>query len=569
MTYRTLLRVLFIFCCFSPLKAQKIEPITVTKSIQNKIDSIFKKYNNLNTPGLSVGFMQNGKLLFSKGYGMADLEHNIPVNTSSVFSLASVSKQFTVFAILLLEEEGKLSLEDDIRMYLPKFKNYGNIITLRQLANHSSGIRSQLQLLGQVGYTSDNIITKKKVHKIIFNQEELNFKPGSEFSYSNSGYVLLAEIVAEVSGKSFPIFMKENVFEPLAMNNSFVMDDYHKIVKNKANSYGIENEVYVNAPANYSYYGSTGLYTTLNDFSKWTSNFNNPKVGNSAIFKKMNTLAVLNNGKTYGHALGQFVGDFNGLKQIYHSGGDAGYRAFLGRFPEQDVAVLLLSNNSTIDAQGKALEMADLFLKPYYKSNSITEPNSSKSKIIKLATKDLMKHSGSYINTNNYVIRDILVRSDTLIYSRQDQNGRATPLLRLDKQNTFQLGNNKNVQAFFSKSGTTESLGILVNGEEVEVYNKYLPKKYSVKELEEFTGSYYSKELDTKYILKIEKGVLTVSHSKMDFITLKSIKLDSFLALSWQFRSLKFERNQNHLVDGFRISSDRAKNVYFEKTTKN
>ena len=569
MIHKILLGILFLFFCFSPAKAQGIKQIEVSKSIENKIDSIFKEYDNPATPGLSVGFMQNGKLIFSKGYGMADLEHNNPIDTSSVFSLASVSKQFTVFAILLLEQQGKLSLNDNVRKHIPKFNNYSETVTLQQLANHSSGIRSQLQLLGQAGYISDNVITKEDALKIIYDQEELNFKPGSEFSYSNSGYVLLAEVVEKVSGRPFSLFMKENVFEPLAMNNSFVMDDYHKIIKNRANSYEIENGTYVNAPANYSYYGSTGLYTTLIDLKKWASNFSNPKIGNRDLFEKMNTLAVLKNGKNYGYALGQFVGDFNGLKQIYHSGGDAGYRAFFGRFPEQNVAVLLLSNNNTVDAQSKALEMVDIFLKPYYKSNSTTQPISSKPKIIQLEVLDLKKFSGSYLNPNNYIIRKIFVRNDTLIYSRQDQDGRETPLLALNKENTFQLGDSEKVQAFFSKSGTIESISILVGGEKVEFYSKYLPKKYPTKELEEFVGTFYSKELDTKYILETKNGILTVSHPKMNLITLQPIKLDSFLGSSWQFRSLEFDRNEKNKIKGFRISSGRVKNVRFEKIAHN
>ncbi len=562
---KTSLGILFLFFFFTITQAQEIEPIIVSKSIENKIDSIFKQYDNTSTPGISLGFMQNGKLIFSKGYGMADLEHDIPVDTSSVFSLASVSKQFTVFAILLLEQRGKLSLNDDIRKHLPEFKNYGEIITLRQLANHSSGIRSQLQLLGLTGYISDNVITKKDVHRIIYNQEELNFKPGSEFSYSNSGYVLLAEVVEKVSGTSFSLFMEENIFDPLEMNNSFVMDDYHKIIKNRANSYEIENDTYVNAPANYSYYGATGLYTTLNDFSKWAANFSNLKIGSPEIFKKMNTLAVLNNGESYGVALGQFVGNFNGLKQIYHSGGDAGYRAYLGRFPEQNVAVLLLSNNNIVNAQGKALEIAGIFLKPYYINNSTVEVSANKLKVIKLPTSKLKKFSGNYLNPNNYIIRDIFVRNDTLIYARQEQNDRESPLKALNKEGTFQLGNSKDVQVVFSKKGTTESVSILVNGKEVEIYNKYLPKKYSAKELEEFVGTYYSKELDTKYLLAIKEGKLTVSHPKMDLITLQSVKSDGFLNSSWQFRFLEFKRNEENQIKGFRISSDRVKKVRFKK----
>ena len=569
MLNKTLFGIVIFICCIHIANAQETKQTNFSKSSEDKIDSIFQEYDNSVTPGVSIGLMQNGKLIFSKGYGMADLEHNIPIDSSSVFSLASVSKQFTVFAVLLLEQQGKLSLDDDIRKHLPKFPNYGEKITLRQLANHSSGIRSHLQLLGQAGYISDNVITKEDAEQVIYRQAELNFKPGTEYNYSNSGYVLLAEIVEKVSGEPFSLFMKENVFDPLKMNNSFVMDDYHRVVKNRANSYENENGTYVNAPANYSYYGSTGLYTTIIDLSKWASNFSNPKIGNKDIFKKMNTIAVLKNGNKYEYALGQFIGNFKGLEQIYHSGGDAGYRAYLGRFPNENISVLLLSNNNTVDAQGKALEIADIYLESFYEKNLVNETVSNELKTIKLSTSELKKFSGSYLDTNNYLIREIFVRNDTLIYSRKDQNGRETKLLALDKPNTFQFSNNNNVQAIFRKSGTKQSLKILVDNEEVESYSKYLPKRYSLEELKEFAGSFYSIELDTHYVLKIIDGNLTIFHPKMELITLQSIKADSFLGSSWRFRSLEFQKNESNQIEGFRISSDRAKNVLFKKTTVN
>ena len=566
MRNKVLFGIVLFICCFHITTAQETEQTEFSKSCKDKINSIFKEYDNSVTPGVSIGLVQNGKLIYSKGYGMADLEHNIPIDSSSVFSLASVSKQFTVFAVLLLEQQGELSLDDDIRKHLPEFPDYGEKITLRQLANHSSGIRSHLQLLGQGGYISDNVITKKNAHQVIFRQAELNFKPGTEYNYSNSGYVLLAEIVEKVSGEPFSLYMKENVFDPLKMNNSFVMDDYHRIVKNRANSYENENGTYVNAPANYSYFGSTGLYTTIIDLSKWVSNFSNPKIGNKDIFMKMNTMAVLNNGNKYEYALGQFVGNFKGLEQIYHSGGDAGYRAYLGRFPNENISVLLLSNNNTVDAQGKALEIADIYLKSFYKKNLENDvPVSNELMTIKLSTSELKKFSGSYLDANNYLIREIFVRNDTLIYSRKDQNGRETKLLALDKPNTFQFANNNNVQVIFRKSGTKQSISILVDNEEVESYNKYLPKKHSLEELEEFTGTFYSSDLETHYIFKIIDGNLTISHPKMELIQLQSIKADSFLGSSWRFRSLEFQRNSGNQIEGFRISSDRARNVFFEK----
>ena len=535
----------------------------ITKSNKKRIDSIFKEYNNTKTPGVAVAFLQNEKIIFAKSYGMADLEHSIPISSSSVFSLASVSKQFTVFAILLLEEQGKLSLNDDIRKYLPAFKNYGRKITIKNLANHSSGIRDVLKLLGKAGYITDNIITKNDVHRMIYNQKELNFPTNTAFSYSNSGYVLLAEIVEKVSRKSFPEFLKEHIFIPLKMNDSFVMDNYHQIVKNRANSYEIENQEYVNAPANYSYYGSSGLFTTINDLAKWTFNFSNHKVGNKQIFDKMSTLGTLDNGDTYGYGLGQFVGNFNGLKQIYHAGAAAGYRAYLGRFPEINAAILLLSNNNTLYGQGKALELANVFLEPYYKKEEKQSTPKKSQKILQLPTSKLKKYVGSFLNSENYLIRNIILRNDTLIYSRPDEGNRETSLLPLSK-NTFQLGNLQHVLVSFN-GDNCNTLNIIVGKKTEESYQAFLPKEYTENELKQFEGLFYSEELDTKYELKIEGGILKALHPKIGKIELKPIKEDTFLSNGWQFQSLKFERGSATKIIGFRISSDRAKHVKFIK----
>lgn len=558
MQKKIILGVVLLFWNISFVKSQKTE---LSKTIESQIDSIFKEYNNATTPGVAVGFIQNGKLLFSKGYGMADLEHNIPIDTNSIFSLASVSKQFTAFAILILEEQGKLSLQDDVRKYLPRLKDYGSIITIEQLINHTSGIRSHLHLLGQTGYISDNVITKKDALSIIYAQEELNFKPNSDFGYSNSGYVLLAEIVEKVSGQPFSIFMKENIFIPLGMNDSFVMDDYHKIVKNRAESYEIENGAYVNALANYSYYGSTGLYTSLIDLSKWTASFGSTKNIHSSIFKKMNEL----DDSRFGYSLGQFFRNYKGLEQIYHSGGDAGYRTYLGRFPRENAAVFLLSNNNTIEGQSKALAVADIFLATHFIENQESETPSKKIQTTNLSNAEAASLVGTYFNPDSYLVREIILRNDTLIYSRQEQNGRETPLLKLEEENTFQLGNNQNIKVRFDKIDKQESVSIIEGDVEVEYYTKYLSKQYSIDELQEFVGTYYSKELDTKYVLEVRDGTLTVIHPKMSMIDLHSLKPDTFLSSSWQFKVLEFERNENNQIIGFRISSDRAKRVRFEK----
>ncbi len=553
-----------IFLIFLSLCSQSLLTAQIAKGLELKVDQVFKVYDNSETPGISIGFIKDGQLQFSKSYGMANLEHQIPVSDTTVFSLASVSKQFTALAILLLEEQGKLSLDDDIRKYLPEFKDYGSKITIKMLANHTSGIRGHLSLIGQAGIVPDNVITTTMVHDMIYRQQELNFTPGSKFSYSNSGYVLMAEIVEKVSGQTFAEFMEKEIFQPLGMHDSFVMDDFHRIIKNRARSYQLWSEGYVNAPANYSYYGSTNLYTTLQDLSKWSLNFGQIKVGSKAIFEKMNTLGILNNGETFGYALGQFRTDFNGLTQISHSGGDAGYRAFLGRFPEQQAAVLLLSNNSTVYAERKALEVADLFLKANYpvKTKDIT-PELATNTFIKIKPEELKQWAGSYLNSENYLVRNISLRNDSLIYTRPEQGNRETVLLALSSS-TFQMGADPNMVLKF-KEGSLNAIQVLKNGKILESYQAYKSVDYNTVALQQFTGEFYSEELETEYKLQIEGEKLVVQHPKMWDVELSALTMDVFLANTWRFRSLVFERNAKEEVIGFRISSDRAENVKFVK----
>ena len=534
----------------------------------NKVDSIFNTYNNNEVPGVSIGFIKDNKLEFCRSYGMSNLENDISINENTIFNLASVSKQFTAFAIVLLEEEGKLSLEDDVHKYIPELYDYGEKITLKQLANHTSGIRSHLQLLGLKGYISDNVITKQDALQIIFSQRELNFKPGEKYGYSNSGYVLLAEIVERVSGMSFPEFLKKRVFEPLQMNNTFVMDDYHKVIKNKAASYEIENGNYVNAPSNYSYYGSTGIYTSITDFSKWVLNFFNPKVGSDKLFKKMTTETFLNNGQTTGYGLGLRVGTYNGHTYINHSGGDAGYVAFMGLFPQHKAAVFLLSNNNTVNAEGKALEVADIMMTPSQQNNppDHTQPLSENNRNTKIEIKnsELKQLEGHYLSNENFLIRNLIIKDGSLYFSRPEQNHRETKLIPIGK-GIFQFDGNPTVTAEFRKEQEKVTINILMNGTIVETYDKYNRKTYTKKQLKIFEGSYYSPELDTTYKLTVMDDLLFVTHPKMGNIAIASVKKNGFIGSSWQFRFIEFEENNQEQITGLRVTADRARNIYFKR----
>ncbi|SDM24751.1 serine hydrolase domain-containing protein [Kriegella aquimaris] len=342
-----------------------------SNELELKIDSIFENFNDINKPGATVAVVKNQKIVFKKGYGSANLEYGIPNSPSTIFHIASVSKQFTVFSILLLEKEGKLSFDDDIRKHIPQVPDFGKTITLRHLASHTSGMRDQWGLLGMAGWRQDDIITKEHILKLVFQQKELNFNPGESYMYCNTGFTLLAEVVARISGKTFAEFTEENIFKPLSMSNTLFYDDHEKIVKNRAYSYKtVKENVYKKSVLNYANVGATSLFTTVEDLALWSMNFSSYVVGNEYIFNKMNTLAVLNNGETFGGAYGQFINKYKGLNQIQHDGVDAGYRSYLGRFPDQNFSVMVFGNLGQSNPINLSLQVADLYLKDSFEKES-------------------------------------------------------------------------------------------------------------------------------------------------------------------------------------------------------
>ncbi|MBL4888231.1 MAG: beta-lactamase family protein, partial [Flavobacteriaceae bacterium] len=229
------------------------------------IDIVFAEYDNIDKPGAAVAVVKDGEIVFQKGYGSANLEYGIPVTSSTIFHIASISKQFTVFSILLLVDEGKLSFDDDVRKYIPEVPDFGKIITLRHLASHTSGLRDQWNLLAMAGWRLDDVINKEHILKIVAKQKVLNFDPGEEYSYSNTGFTLLAEVVSRVSGKSFAEFTRSRIFDSLGMSNTLFYDDHEKIVKNRAYSYFSDDTGYKKSVLSYANVGATSLFTTVED----------------------------------------------------------------------------------------------------------------------------------------------------------------------------------------------------------------------------------------------------------------------------------------------------------------
>jgi CubicO group peptidase (beta-lactamase class C family) len=326
------------------------------------VDQIFAKWSS-STPGCAVGVAVGGKPVLLKAYGMADLEHDVRNTADTIFEAGSVAKQFTALAVQLLAGDGKLSLDDPVRKYIPELPDYKVPLTIRHMLTHTSGLRDWGSVAGIAGAPrTTREYTHAHVLDIVSRQQSLNFQPGEHYSYSNTGFNLAAMIVARVSGMSFAEFSQQRIFVPLGMTKTSWRDDHTRIVKGRAIAYSFENgEYHIEMPFE-NVHGNGGLLTTVGDLLIWNENFVNPKVGSAMLLREMSMVGKFNDGKPQAYALGLMVGDYRGVKNVSHSGSTAGYRAHLNRFPESHTAVAVLCNGSDGDATRSANYVSDQFL---------------------------------------------------------------------------------------------------------------------------------------------------------------------------------------------------------------
>ncbi len=522
------------------------------------IHKIFEDYDSLENPGVSVAVIKGGKIVFKDGYGSANLEYDIPIEPSTVFHVASVSKQFTVFSILLLQQEGKLSLDDDIRKHIPEVPDFGTTISLRHLATHTSGLRDQWDLLRIAGWRMDDVITTEHILKLVSQQKELNFQPGEKYRYCNTGFTLLAEVVSRASGFAFPKFTQKKIFEPLKMKKTLFFDDHERIVKERAYSYKKEGGIYKKSRLNFANAGATSLFTTAEDLALWVLNFKDPTVGNPAIIDQMNTLAVLNNGETFGGAYGQFIRTYKGHKQIQHSGADAGYRSYLGRFPDDDLAVITLSNFADSNPWELALKVADLYLK----DESEPEKEERKPSVYKsLSPEHLQQFEGHYWNKQDELNRQIRLENDTLRYIRSESN--STALVPVDFNKFEMLNVPINVTVEFTKENNKKEMKVTeAEGNEYR-FDQYLPIDLSTFNISPYEGTYFSPELMTEYQILYKNGKLLARHYRLGEIPLKIIREDLMEAPGGI--KIQMQRDENKRVIGMKVSTGRVDDLWFGK----
>ncbi|MBS1603297.1 MAG: serine hydrolase, partial [Bacteroidetes bacterium] len=474
---------------------------TLSPQLADRIDSLFSRWDKTSSPGCAIGIVRNDSLIFSKGYGMANLEYGVPLSPKTIFHVASVSKQFTAYAILLLERQRKLHLDDDIHKYLTWFPDLKEKITIRNLLNHSSGIRDQWELLAIAGTRLDDVITQEQIIKILARQQGLNFKPGTDWSYSNSNFTLLAEIVRSVSGQTLRQFTDSAIFRPLGMTNTHFHDDYTEIVPNRASSYSTpKQDHFANAVLSYSNVGATSLFTNIDDMSKWIINFYAPAVGDQATIQELTEPLLINGEKMHNYAKGIVTDSIYGQLRYQHSGGDAGFRTFVSVFPQLKMGFIIFSNLSDINVQRKNDQLTALFIKdPAGRQDRSSRRDSSQA--VLGDTKDLEKFTGSYIADDG--TRFTFVIKDQKLYAIPPD--RKYHLLIRSETSTWQVFADTTSTFVFSRGNSDHS-----SAEEYWPVGNHLHwEKYDTaartdRQLAEYTGAYYCPELDCTYRISLK-----------------------------------------------------------------
>ncbi len=508
----------------APAPAAHATQAAVAVAVEPQVDAVFARWTP-STPGCAVGVASGGKPVLAKGYGMSDLEHDVKIVPDTIFEAGSVSKQFTAAAVLLLAHEKKLSLDDPARKYIPELPEYSTPVTIRQMLNHTSGLRDWGNIASIGGWPrTTRVHTHAHVLEIVSRQRATNFTPGTQWSYSNTGFNLAAIIVQRVSGMPFPEFTRTRLFQPLGMTRTSWRDDYTRIVKGRAMAYNSRDDGFHTLMPFENVYGNGGLLTTVGDLLKWNENFTKPVVGTPALLAEQQARGTFNDGRPHGYGLGLFLGVHQGLPEVYHSGSTAGYQAFLTRFPDQRVSVAVLCNSSGAQATQYAHAVADLYLA------------------------DRMKPAAPAPSLTAQQIQDVagLYRSAT--------TGLA---LRIGGSERDATRGRKWTFDGHGRASATDEYGT------VEKYERVEPAKYTDEQLAELAGTYTSADAETVLTLVVENHAPVLKRRPDVTIPLIPTYEDAFTA--GQLGTMIVRRDANGRPVALSIVQDRVWDLPFTR----
>ena len=551
------------------IELKNIEPVATDP--EKRVDQFMFPYDRTDTPGAAVAVVKKDKVIFSKAYGMANLTYDIPFTTETLNNIGSTSKQFTAFAILLLAKQGKLSLDDDIRDYIPELPEFGRKVTLRNLLTHTSGYREfiNLLILGGLNLGEGDYINKEEVIEIVQAQPELQNDPGAEWNYNNTGFSLLSTVVERITEQKFPEWMRKKIFEPIGMTHTQVRAHPREVVPNSAMGYlftkegGFEEGRDIASSA-----GAGGIYSTVGDLAKWISNFRKGKVGGEDIIDQMFTRFVLTDGDTTGYGLGLFIDKFKGLERVHHGGADIAHRSMLMYFPEINAGVITQSNHARF--QGTI-------------PNQIAEAFFAEHMTVDAGEKDKTEAPSAFnpedydpVKFDEFVGRYELeaVPGIILEFTREEDKffTQATNQPKVEiaptSDSTFKiLIVDASITFHRNAENEVESLTLHQNGDHPAKRLMDEPWKPSAVDLQVYTGRYFSKELETFYTLEVEDSTLVVKHKRMADIKLTPSKIDTFTA-SFPISNLIINRDEAGEVIGLKVGNGRTRDVKFDRLNK-
>ncbi|PPU65820.1 serine hydrolase domain-containing protein [Xanthomonas pisi] len=547
-------------CATQPTLAQAADTSPADRHAQ--VDAIFAPWSGNTTPGCAVGISRDGTLEYARGYGMSNLEYDTPITPKSIFYAASISKQFTAFSIGLLAQDGKLSLDDDIRRYVPEIPDYGNTITIAHLVHHTNGLREQGQLLNLAGWRGNDLYNQADMLWALTRQRGTNFDPGTEVVYGNSAYTLLAVIVQRVSGKSLRSFADERIFKPLGMADTHYHDDHTEIVQRRAAAYGSrEGGGWRISVPNIDYYGSTGLFTTVGDLLKWEQNLVDARLGGQALASWMRTSGKLNDGTRTQYGAGLRLAGYRGLRMVSHDGADGGYRTEATLFPDQQLAIVALCNGSTIAPTELTRKVADVYLRDRMTEAALLPE--VKMPEVKMPEAEQSALAGVYWSP----LTDEVVRMEWKDGALR-QVGIPTALVPIGG-GTFRPAGLPHAWRFIPPGAgapldAQPELRIKDFWPTERVFARVVAPMPTATAMASFAGQYRSDETDMTYTVRIADGKLMLSWPRQYDIALDSVGGDRFVGARG---TVTFTRKASGMVDGLTISNRRLRRLRAERLT--
>jgi CubicO group peptidase (beta-lactamase class C family) len=527
-----------------------IVPARAAETDQQRVDQIFAAYDKAGSPGCALGVIQDGAFIYRKGYGTASLELGVPISSQSVFYMGSVSKQFTAASVVLAAEQGFLSLDDNIRKYIPELPDYGQPVTLRQMLHHTSGFRDVLGLLYISGRSALDLHSAAELTDLVARQKSLNYDPGAEYLYSNTNYFLLAEVIKRSTGKPLSVFAAENIFQPLGMTHSRFYDDHTVVVPGRIPAYapGENGSFRVDWSTNYDNVGGGGLMSSVDDLLLWDRNFYANRLGKGTLLKEMQTRGVLNDGKQISYALGLEIGTYRGLSIVEHDGALFGYRAEILRFPAQRFTVLCLCNLATASPGLLSRKVADVYLAKDLQAEAgpLQVPGID-------AASDPGGFAGKYFEPRSHSALSFTASGGNLVAL-----GRS---LRRVSSNRFADGGV--IVTFESSDGIMKAT--ISEGDAIWFAGTRIDEiRLNAAGLAAYAGTYTSPELDAIYKLSVENGSLILRINWNPPLKLDPLVRDEFG--SGDLATLVFHRDANDRISGLSVFAGRIRNVTFEKT---